>query len=67
MRKFLALLLCVLLVVMSPFGAASRAETAHEAADGEAPVYYSHNGRVTLIDGACVETPIDSFESADNG
>ena len=65
MRKFPALLLCAVLAVMPPFGAASRAETAHEAAQAEAPVYYSHSGRVTLIDGACVETPIDSFESAD--
>lgn len=65
MRRFLALLLCVLLVVISPFGTASWAETANAAAHAEAPVYYSHNGRVTLIDGACVETPINSFESAD--
>ena len=64
MRKTLALLLCVLLTVMSPLGAASLAETADAAAGAEAPVYYSHDGRVTLIDGACVETPIDGFESA---
>ena len=30
----------------------------------ESPVYYSHDDRVTLIDGTCVETPIDSIESA---
>ena len=49
---------------MSPLGAASLAETADAAAGAEAPVYYSHDGRVTLIDGVCVETPIDGFESA---
>ena len=64
MRKTLALLLCVLLMVISPLGAASRAETADAAAGAKAPVYYSHDGRVTLIDGTCVETPIDSIESA---
>ena len=64
MWKTLALLLCVLLTVMSPLGAASRAETADAAAGAKAPVYYSHDGRVTLIDGTCVETPIDSIESA---
>ena len=57
MRKLLALLLCALLAVMSPFGAASRAETAHEAAHGEAPVYYSHNGRVTLWGSAGILFP----------
>ena len=64
MWKTLALLLCVLLTVMSPLGATSRAETADAATGAKAPVYYSHDGRVTLIDGTCVETPIGSIESA---
>ena len=44
MWKTLALLLCVLLTVMSPLGATSRAETADAAAGAKATVYYSHDG-----------------------
>ncbi len=61
MRKTLALILCVMLTSMTLAGTASRAETAGAA---EAPRFYSHGGRVTLIDGACTETPIVSFEDA---
>ena len=63
MWKPFAMLLCVLLTVTSPFGV-SRAETADAAEGAEAPVYYFHGDRVTLIDGACVETPIDGFDDA---
>lgn len=64
MRKCLALLLCVLMTMTQLLGTASRAETADAPAGAEEPVYYSHGGRVTMIDGACVETPINSFEDA---
>ena len=57
-RMLSALLaLCMLMTVVAV------AEPA-EAPAAAAPVTYTHNGRVTLIDGACTDTPIGSIEDA---
>ena len=57
-RMLSALLaLCILMTVVAV------AEPA-EAPAAAAPVTYTHNGRVTLIDGACTDAPIVSIEDA---
>ncbi len=53
-------LLCVLLSLALLSGAACFAET--EGAG--APAIYTSDGRVTLIDGACTDAPVNGFEDA---
>jgi len=55
-------ILCALLALAMLAGGYCMAEAAPAASDG--PTYYKHDGRVTLIDGACVDHPVNSFEDA---
>ena len=62
MKRIYALFLCVLMTLMPSLGSLAQAETTETAAI--APTYYTHNGRVTLIDGACTDAPVNGFDDA---
>ena len=57
MKRILSILLALMLLV----GASALGEPAEAI---PVPAIYSHDGRVTFIDGACVSGPIDGFEGA---
>ena len=62
MRKLLCVLLSFALLSSSPV-LASQEGALEEGVN--APAEYMHDGHVTLIDGALVDTPIESFEDAE--
>ena len=59
-------LIAVLLTACMLLGGASLAEAANMDAQAPAGGFttYAHDGRVTLIDGACTDAPIRSFDDA---
>ena len=59
MKRLIAILLALAMLLMAlPLAGLAEAP----AADG--PVTYAHDGRVTLIDGATVDTPVTDFDAA---
>lgn len=54
-------ILCALMMLTLLLCAVALAETESTAKE---PVYYAHDGHVTLIDGACTDKPVTGFEAA---